>query len=148
MGVSITCRKTGRTIAMGAGGFLRLRRKVSELQGGPFHDVYEEVCSWYPGRTAETADEFDARINARIEELLADEDKTKRPDIKIVDFLLQTDVGGRIRYGACKNILKVIGDYDDNILYGYCGRPDCAKFADFKSILQDCVDTKSDMIWS
>ena len=53
-----------------------------------------------------------------------------------------------IRYGACKNILKVIGDYDDNILYGYCGRPDCAKFADFKSILQDCVDTKSDMIWS
>lgn len=83
-----------------------------------------------------------------IEELLADEDKTKRPDIKIVDFLLQTDVGGRIRYGACKNILKVIGDYDDNILYGYCGRPDCAKFADFKSILQDCVDTKSDMIWS
>lgn len=148
MGVSITCRKTGRTIDMGAGGFLRLRRKVSELQGGPFHDVYEEVCSWYPGRTAETADEFDARINARIEELLADEDKTKRPDIKIVDFLLQTDVGGRIRYGACKNILKVIGDYDDNILYGYCGRPDCAKFADFKSILQDCVDTKSDIIWS
>ena len=59
MGVSITCRKTGRTIDMGAGGFLRLRRKVSELQGGPFHDVYEEVCSWYPGRTAETADEFD-----------------------------------------------------------------------------------------
>ena len=27
MGVSITCRKTGRTIDMGAGGFLRLRRK-------------------------------------------------------------------------------------------------------------------------
>ena len=44
MGVSITCRKTGRTIDMGAGGFLRLRRKVSELQGGPFHDVYEEVA--------------------------------------------------------------------------------------------------------
>ncbi|MCG4526346.1 hypothetical protein [Intestinimonas massiliensis (ex Afouda et al. 2020)] len=148
MGVSITCRKTGRTIDMGGGGFLRLRRKVSELQGGPFHDIYEEVCSWYPGCTAEAADEFDARINARIEELLADEDKTKRPDIKIIDFLLQTDVGGRIRYGACKNILKVIGDYDDNILYGYCGRPDCARFADFKAILQDCVDTKSDMIWS
>lgn len=148
MGVSITCRKTGRTIDMGSGGFLRLRRKVSELQGGPFHAVYEEVCNWHPGCTSETAAEFDARINARIEELLADEDKTKRPDIKIVDFLLQTDVGGRIRYGACKNILKVIGDYDDNILYGYCGRPDCAKFADFKSILQDCVDTKSDMIWS
>lgn len=28
------------------------------------------------------------------------------------------------------------------------GRPDCAKFRDFKAILQDCADNKCDMIWS
>lgn len=39
-------------------------------------------------------------------------------------------------------------DYDDNVLYGYIGRPDCAKFRDFKAILQDCADNKCDMIWS
>ena len=62
MGVSITCRKTGRTIDMGAGGFLRLRRKVSELQGGPFHDVYEEVCAltrdFFEGHPAFTLAEY------------------------------------------------------------------------------------------
>lgn len=31
---------------------------------------------------------------------------------------------------------------------GYIGRPDCAKFRDFKAILQDCADNKCDMIWS
>lgn len=51
------------------------------------------------------------------------------------------------RYGACKEILKVIGDYDDNICYGYAGRSDCAMFRDFKAILQDCVDNKCDMVW-
>lgn len=51
-------------------------------------------------------------------------------------------------YGACKELLKIIGDYDDNVLYGYIGRPDCAKFRDFKAILQDCADNKCDMIWS
>lgn len=148
MGVTISCKKTGRSIDMGAFGFLRLRRKVSELQAGPFHKVYEEVCTWYPGLNGETAEEFDDRVNNCIEEMLNTEDKSQRPDIKIIDFLLQSDVKGCIHYGACKNILKVIGDYDDNILYGYCGRPDCARFADFKAILQDCVDTKSDMVWS
>lgn len=143
MGVTISCKKTGHSIDMGAFGFLRLRRKVAELQGGPFHDVYEEVCSWYPGRTAETANEFDARINARIVDIL----DSKQADAKVIGFLIQSDIEGRIRYGTCKNILKVIGDYDDDILYGYCGRPDCARFADFKRLLQECVDNKCDLVW-
>lgn len=67
--------------------------------------------------------------------------------IKVVDFLLQSDCSGSIRFGACKQILKVIGDYDDDICYGYAGRKDCAMFRDFKAILQDCVDTKSDLVW-
>ena len=67
--------------------------------------------------------------------------------VKVVNFLLESDCDGKIRYGACKEILKVIGDYDDNICYGYAGRNDCAMFRDFKAILQDCVDNKCDMVW-
>ena len=52
--------------------------------------------------------------------------------MKIVDFCLQSDCEGSIRYGACKELLKVIGNYDDNICYGYAGREDCAMFRDFK----------------
>ena len=71
----------------------------------------------------------------------------KKADIKIVDFLLQSDVGGRIHYGACKNILKIIGDYDDNIMYGYAAWGEQSRFSRFRRILEDCVATKSDMIW-
>lgn len=67
--------------------------------------------------------------------------------IKIADFLYQSDCDGKIRYGACKEILKAIGDYDDSIIYGYAGRKNPAKFKDFKEILQDCVDNKCFMIW-
>lgn len=64
-----------------------------------------------------------------------------------MDFLLQSDVGGRIHYGACKNILKIIGDYDDNIMYGYAAWGEQSRFSRFRRILEDCVATKSDMIW-
>lgn len=67
--------------------------------------------------------------------------------VKVVKFLLAPDSEATTRYGACKEILKVIGDYDDNICYGYAGRSDCAMFRDFKAILQDCVDNKCDMVW-
>ena len=71
MGLTIRCRKTGRSMDMGGGGFLRLRRKVAELAGGPFVPVYQEVCAWYPGSNGETAEEFDARIGAAVNEMLA-----------------------------------------------------------------------------
>ena len=143
MGLTIYCKKTHRSIDLGAGGFLRLRQKVSELAGEPLASHYAKLVNAPCFMTQKASDAFYSEFDAVTEKLL----KEKKVDIKIVDFLLQSDVEGRIRYGACKNILKVIGDYDDNILYGYCGRPDCAKFADFKAILQDCVRTKTDMVW-
>ena len=136
MGVTISCKKTGQSIDMGYGGFNRLRNKVAELAGGPFAEHYSSLN---PFGDKEYFDEFDRKTREILE--------NKQADIKIVDFLLQSDCEGKIRYGACKNILKAIGNYDDDILYGYCGRPDCAKFKDFKAILEDCVDNKCDMIW-
>lgn len=53
----------------------------------------------------------------------------------------------KLPYGVAKEVLKVIGDYDDNIIYGYAARPDAARFRDFKAILQDCVETKSMLAW-
>lgn len=52
--------------------------------------------------------------------------REKKVSIKIVDFCLQSDIEGSIHYGACKEILKAIGDYDDNVCYGYAGLPSCA----------------------
>lgn len=136
MGVTIRCKKTGKSIDMGAGGFMRLRNKVAELAGGPFAEHYLSLKSFGD-------EEYFRKFDERTDEIL----KEKQADIKIVDFCLQSDCGGKIRYGACKSILKAIGDYDDNIKYGYCGRPDCAMFKDFKAILSDCVENKCDMCW-
>ena len=119
MGVTISCTKTGRTIDVGSGGFLRLRSKISERE-----KFYED---------------FDKKTEALLNK--------KRISVKIVDFCLQSDCEGSIRYGACKELLKVIGNYDDNICYGYAGREDCAMFRDFKKILEDCAEHKCNMVW-
>lgn len=136
MGVTIRCKKTRKSIDMGGGGFKRLRNKVAELAGGPFAEHYLSLSPFGDEEYYKKFDEITAQIL-----------KNKQADIKIVDFCLQSDCEGKIRYGACKNILKAIGDYDDNVKYGYCGRSDCAMFKDFKAILSDCVENKCDMCW-
>jgi len=142
MGISISCKKTGRSIDMGYFGFAALRRKVAALTGEPFASHYEKLFSPPLRQSCSEADfeEFD-RIT---EEMI----RGRKVPIKVVDFLMQSDCKGRIRYGACKTLLKVIGTYDDGIKYGYAGRKDCAMFKDFKQILQECVDNKCDMVWN
>ena len=136
MGVSISCKKTGKSIDMGYGGFFNLRKKIAELAGGPFAEHYASLKTF---GDEEYFEAFDRKTSEILEK--------KQADIKIVDFCLQSDCDGKIHYGACKNILKAIGDYDDDIAYGYSGRPDCAMFKDFKEILEDCVKNKCDMLW-
>ena len=141
MGITIRCKKTNRAIDLGAGGFSRLRRKVAELAGEPWASHYaklDQIPLFDPERT-QFCDAFDQQT----EELIAQ----KRVPVKVVDFCMQPDTDGRIRYGACKQIYEIVKDYDDDVLYGYAGRQDCAKFADFKAILKDCIETKSDMVW-
>ena len=141
----MSAKKTKRSIDLGCGGFLRLRRKVADLCG-------EEVSAHYRLMLDSLYDSFDTTEGKQA--FWEDYDqKTVRLvqsgklNIKIADFLYETDLGGQATYGTCKNLLKVIGDYDDNILYGYAGRPDCARFRDFKAILEDCVRTKSALVW-
>ena len=143
MGITIRCKKTYRSIDLGTGGFLRLRRKVSELAGEPLSSHYAKLLDKSCFMSEKESKAFYDEFNATTQKLLEE----KKIDIKIVDFLLQSDEIGRIRYGACKNILNVIGDYDDDIRYGYCGRRNNTRSSVFKEILRDCVKTKSDMIW-
>lgn len=141
MGVTIECKKGNKAIDMGYGGFANLRRRVAKLTGEPFSSHYEGL--FYAPIFEEERKQYFEAFDQRTAEMI----EKKLVPIKVVDFCLQPDCGGKIRYGACKELLKIIGDYDDNILYGYAGRKDCAKFADFKAILQECVEKKSDMVW-
>ena len=143
MGVTIKCKKTGREIDLGYSGFMRLRNKVAELMGEPFYGHYEKLCNAPIIMQPEVEEKFWKDWATEADRILAE----NHFPVKVVKFLLAPDSEATTRYGACKEILMVIGDYDDNICYGYAGRSDCAMFRDFKAILQDCVENKCDMVW-
>ena len=63
MGVTIRCKKTGKSIDMGAGGFMRLRNKVAELAGGPFAEHYLSLKSFGD-------EEYFRKFDARTDEIL------------------------------------------------------------------------------
>ena len=141
MGLTIRCKKTGRAIDMGCGGFFNLRCEVAELCGKAIGDHYNAMR--YAPFLSPAREEYFTEYDRRTEQLVND----GTLDIKIADFLYQSDCEGRIRYGACKNLLKAIGDYDDDVIYGYAGWKHPAMFRDFVAILKDCVKNRCDMIW-
>lgn len=136
MGITIRCKKSGRSYDLGCGGFYNLRSKVAELCSPEFGKHYKTLIHL---NSKEEFDEFDEKTA----ELL----RNKVVSEKVVDFCYQSDCGGSIRYGACKEIYNHIKDYDDNICYGYAGRPDCFKFRDFVSLLKECSEIKSSLVW-
>ena len=142
MGLTIECKKTGREMDVSYSGFFRLRKKVAELVSQEVGEHYQELDEIFRITSSEKESTLES-YNDETERLV----ESKELPIKIADFLYQSDCDGKIRYGACKEILKVIGDYDDSIIYGYAGRENPTKFKDFKEILQECEDNKCFMIW-
>lgn len=143
MGLTIKCKKTGREMDVSYSGFSRLRKKVAELVSPEVGKHYQTLDKIFRMDSSEKENAFKL-YDDETERLV----ESEALPIKIADFLYQSDCDGKIRYGACKEILKVIVDYDDSIIYGYAGRENPAKFKDFKEILQDCVDNKCFMVWS
>ena len=142
MGVTISSKN--HSIDLGYYGFFRLRQKIAELIG---NDVYEHYCKLRNTpffETEDLEDQYWENYDKTTETLIEQYPKNIR---KVFGFLYTSDVEGSVSYGTCKQILQVIGDYDDDLAYGYAGRPDCARFKDFKNLLKDCVDTKSRMRW-
>lgn len=121
MGISIYAKKDPqKVIDLGMGGFFNLRKTVSNLAGEPWASHYKKLTDTLLSRQA---DKFWEEFDNETERLIA----KKAVSIKLVDFCLQPDTRGAIHYGACKQLLKIIGDYDDDILYGYWG-PDYSPY--------------------
>lgn len=138
--MGLTLYGAGKRLDLSTGGFLRLRRRVSDLCGEPWAGHYRSLTD---GGRHDKDDAWFEAFDLETRRLVGE----KKINIKIVDFLLQSDMSGRIRYGACKEILKVIGDYDDNYCYGYAALPGQPRFGDFRSMLQACADGKKDLYW-
>lgn len=140
--MGVTVESKNHSIDLGYGGFNNLRIKVAELTGKEIGAHYRKLNDGTFLFGQAKVDFFNV-YDKKISEL---EEKHKIPH-GILDFLYASDCEGKLTYGRCKQIYKVIKDYDDDILYGYSGRKDCAMFKDFKEIIKDCVDNKRAMKW-
>lgn len=139
MGVDIKCKKTGRSLTLGYGGFARWRMKIAELYSPIWYAHYSKLLTESPRHNmAQWFEAFDRETERLLEE--------EHLNVKIVDFCMQPDTRGDVNYGACKDILKAIGNYSDNCAYTYAAHAD-HDWDRLKQILQDCVDTKSKLVW-
>lgn len=138
MGLTIYTNK-GHSIDMGYFGFNNLRTKIAELAGIGDHYkklVKVEIHSYSNPNAYKNYDR-------ETERLINDGALNWR----VANFLYASDCDASLKWVVAKELLKVIGDYDDNIVYGYAGRPDRAMFKDFKQILEDCVKNRTNLRW-
>lgn len=142
--MGVTIESKSHSIDLGGGGFRRLRTKVAELAAP---DIFEHYKKSMDGMRLYDEDErkaFYESYNAKIAEL---DKKYEGKMSDILDFLYESDCGAEMDADHCRSIYEVIKDYDDDILYGYAGRKDCAKFADFKALVRDCIDSGNGFSW-
>ena len=142
MGVTISSKN--HSIDLGYFGFFRLRQKIAELMGEDVGVHYAKLRESHMFTNKQEEAKYWKKYD---EETEAIANRYPKSAWKVFDFLYASDCDGEATYGTCKQILNVIKDYNDNVIYGYAGRADSAKFSDFKKLLQDCAESKCKMKW-
>ena len=139
--MGVTIKSSKHSIDLGGGGFKRLRTKVAELAAPDIFEHYKKLDEYLRSPNRKTFfEDYDAKI--------AELDKKYEGKMSdILDFLYAGDCNAEMDADHCRSIYEVIKDYDDDILYGYAGRKDCAKFADFKKIVKDGIDSGDGFSW-
>lgn len=140
--MGITIKSKNFNADMGYGGFKRFRDKVASLSNAEFSKHYEELDKTMLLMEAERKS-FYEKYNAKTKELI----KADVITVEIANFCYQSDCEGSIDQDQAKQIYEKIKDYDDDIPYGYAGRPDCAMFSDLKNIFKDCAENGGEVKW-
>lgn len=141
--MGITLESKNFSINMGYAGFFNLRAKVAELTGKAIGQHYNTLRNVMFEPEEEKERLLD--IHYRKTDDLANSLKIPQG---VIDFIYASYDGGKLIPSRCKQIYKVIENYDDNVCYGYCCTEDCAMFKDFKQIIKDCIDNTYSMEWS
>lgn len=132
MGITISSKRY--SCDMGYGGFGRFRNVVAEQTDKEFCEHYLELSSpkvmiLYGDAREKHFKEY----NVKTEELI----NQNKITVEVANFLYQSDCGGNIDRKQAKEIYELIKDCDDELVFGYIGRNDCAKMLDMKKILSD-----------
>ena len=142
--MGVTIESKNHSIDLGGWGFICLRTKVAELAAPDICEHYKKSMDGMRLCDEDKRKAFYESYNAKIAEL----DKRYEGKMSdILDFLYESDCDAKMDTDHCRSIYEVIKNYDDDILYGYSGRKDCAKFADFKKIVKDGIDSGDGFSW-
>lgn len=140
MGITIQSKNFSKD--MGYGGFMNFRKKVAELTDVKFGEHYkslEEGMFLWGEKRDNYFEEYEKMTNKLVE--------NKVVSVEIANFCYQSDCEGSIDQNQAKEIYEIIKEYDDNICYGYSGRPDCTMFSDLKNIFKDCAKNGDTVYW-
>lgn len=140
--LGITLSSKNLSVDMGYGGFGRFRSKVALLSGDEFGKHYDESDEGM-FLFGKARDDFFEKYNAKTVELV----EANKITLEMANFFYQPDCEGKINRKQAKQIYEKIKEYDDNVVYGYAGRPDCAMFSDIKAIFKDCVENGGKIKW-
>lgn len=142
--MGITIKSKNFSADMGYMGFNRFREKVAELSNDEFGKHYSDLKPLMFVFDEEKKKSYFDKYNAKTDELV----EKNKISVEIANFCYQSDCDGSIDQDQAKQIYEKIKDYDDNICYGYSGRPDCAMFMDLKNIFKDCAENGETVDWS
>lgn len=128
MGVSVSSKDF--SCDLGYGGFKVFRDKVSSMVGVEVEEHYTTEFNKGMVLYGEAKEKFFKEYDKKTDELI----KNKKLDLDVAIFLYKCDYDGKLTKKQAKKVYDLIKDCDDNLSYGYSGRPDCATMKDFKQI--------------
>ena len=142
MGVNLSSKNN--SIDIGYFGFARLRDTIANLCPKEITDYFLYFRNNWRNILADE-DALD-KYNAGILRL---HDKYGDKYGEVLDFLYMSDCDGEMTCDSAKQLLEVIGDYDNDEIYGYIAHGEHAvRLRHFKELLHDAVDTKTNWKWS
>lgn len=137
MGITISSKK--HSCDMGYMGFDRFRNSVAQMINDDFSNHYSLLSTpEVMFLTGETRKYFFKKYNAETEEYIEQNIIT----VEVANFLYQSDCNGKVDRKQAKQIYELIKGCDDNIIFGYSSRKDCAKMSDLKNIFSEGTKVK------
>lgn len=136
MGLIIKCKKTGTAYALGYFGMFRLRSKVAELLDAKLGELYDDTYKKFGDNRKDALDAICLYAN-----------KHRPVSVKVWKFLFLPDTGAKINYGCCKEIYDGINGKCEDFTIGYTERENPFTWNQFVSLLKECYDNKSKLIW-
>ena len=128
--MGVTIESKNHYIDLGYGGFMCLRTKVAELAAPDIFEHYKKSIDGMRLYDENERKAFYKSYNAKIAEL---DRKYNGRMSDILDFLYESDCSAEMDVSHCRSIYEV--------------RKDCAKFADFKKIVKDGIDSGDGFSW-